>query len=221
MRRPRASTAAAALFAGALALAGCAGGSGGSDSGSDELGGAGGGVTTTLARTVTGAVDLRRLVVSNSPVGYAQLASPPFGSVDLARLLEEFSDAPMEDRVILEATRFKGGYTRGWLREDPRSFLGVFVFEFGSEDGARSARDQFAAQSVAKKGTVPFEVAGIDDATGESYTQQPEGEPTERVHVVSFVRGPRLYQIAGQFSDVNASTDETVAFAQIEDQIAA
>ncbi len=182
---------------------------------------AGAGRTTTLARTVTGAVDLRRLVVTTAPAGHDLLPSPPYGAVDLNRLLADFSDAPREDEVILEETRFKRGYTRGWLREDPRSFLAVFVFEFADEDGARAARDRFAAQNVARKGARPFTVDGIANAAGQSYTRQVEGEAPERAHVVTFVRGSRLYQVGGQFADLTASVDATVDFARTEAEIAA
>ncbi len=227
MRLPTAPARAATtlLVAGVLALASCSGGSGLGGAGSGGLTTAttvvGGGVTTSLARTVTGAVDLRRLVVSNAPVGYDLLASPPFGAVDLQRLLDQFSDAPVEDKAILEQARFKGGYTRGWLRDDPRSFLGVFVFEFADGEGARSASAQFAAQNVSKKNASLFAVEGIAGAVGESYTNVAEGEPPERVHLVTFVRGDRLYQVSGQFADEKAPPDETVAFARIQDQIAA
>jgi hypothetical protein len=218
MRRSR-----AALIAGVIAVvtgvAGCSGGGGRSDESTTattaEV------VGSTLPRSVTGAVDLRRLVVSDPPAGYALLASPPFGAITLDRLIEEFSDAPEEDRVILERARFKGGYTRGWLREDPRSFLGVFVFEFENEEGARSARDQFATQNETKKNASRFAVEGIVDAVGESYNQQTEGEAPERVHVITFVRDARLYQVAGQFADEQAPPDATVAFARLQDQIAA
>ena len=214
---------AAGVLAAVIALAGCSGsGAGGSDSGEPASDTTALGLgATTLPRSVIGGVDLRRLVVSNAPVGYDLLASPPFGAVTLDRLVKEFSDAPQEDRVILETARFKGGYTRGWLRDDPQSFLGVFVFEFAEEAGARSARDQFAAQNEAKKNASRFAVEGIADAVGESYTQQTEGEAPERVHVITFVRGARLYQVAGQFSDEQASPAATVAFAEIQDQIAA
>ncbi|HVF13809.1 MAG TPA: hypothetical protein VM942_04370, partial [Acidimicrobiales bacterium] len=79
----------------------------------------------------------------------------------------------------------------------------------------------FAAQTESKKSASRFVVEGIADAVGESYTEQTEGEAPERVHVITFVRGSRLYQVAGQFSDQQAPVDETVAFAKIEDQIAA
>ncbi|HVF15008.1 MAG TPA: hypothetical protein VM942_10435, partial [Acidimicrobiales bacterium] len=181
----------AAVLAAAVLLGGCSGGGsdGGSGDGAADPSTAGAGATTTLARTVTGAVDLRRLVVSKAPVGYDLLASPPFGAVTLQRLLDEFSDAPAEDRIILEETRFKSGYTRGWLRGEPRSFLGIFVFDFVDQEGARSARDRFAAQTESKKSASRFVVEGIADAVGESYTEQTEGEAPERVHVITFVRG--------------------------------
>ena len=153
--------------------------------------------------------------------GYEELASPPFGAVNLERLLQEFSDAPVEDRVILERARYKAGYTRGWIREQPPSFLGVFVFEFADEEGAHSARDAFVDQNAAAKGASPFAVAGIADAVGQSYNEQVEGETPERVHLVTFVRGPRLYQVGGQFADLAITPDETVAFARLEDQLAA
>ena len=220
--RPRATSLALAtgVLAVAIVLAGCSrSGSGSGDGGTDTttlgLG------VTTLPRSVTGAVDLRRLVVSRAPIGFDLLASPPFGAVTLQRLLDEFSDAPEEDKAILQEARFKAGYTRGWLRDNPRSFLGIFVFEFAEEQGARSARDRFAAQNEAKKSSSRFPVADIADAVGESYTQQTEGEPPERVHVITFVRGARLYQVAGQFADEQATPDATVAFAEIQDQIAA
>jgi hypothetical protein len=41
------------------------------------------------------------------------------------------------------------------------------------------------------------------------------------VHVITFVRDARLYQVAGQFADAQASPDATVAFAKIQDQVAA
>lgn len=217
----------AVVVVAAMALTGC---SDGSDDGSDadDSGANGGqsaldgsGATTTLARTVTGAVDLRRLVVPDALAGYEELASPPFGAVDLERLLMEFSDAPADDRVILEEARYKAGYTRGWIREQPPSFLGVFVFEFADEDGARSARDAFNAQNAAGKSASRFTVAGIADSRGQSYTQEAEGEAAERVHLVTFVRGPRLYQVSGQFSGLEASPDETVAFARLQNQVAA
>ncbi len=217
MRRPTSPRLAAVVATVALVLAGCSD----SNSAHEVTSTTAGLGATTLPRSVTGAVDLRRLVVSNAPVGYDLLASPPFGAVTLDRLIEDFSDAPTEDREILQKARYKGGYTRGWLRDDPRSFLGIFVFEFADEEGARSARDQFAAQNEDKKTAGRFAVEGIADAVGESYTQQTEGEPPERVHVITFVRGARLYQIAGQFSDEQASPAETVAFAKIQDQIAA
>jgi len=223
MRRPRVILAGpvALVVALTLALAGCSGG--GSDGSDDDTTDPTSEVGTgsTLPRSVTGGVDLRRLVVSDAPLGYDLLASPPFGAITLDRLIEDFSDAPEEDRVILEQARFKGGYTRGWLRDDPRSFLGVFVFEFESEEGARSARDQFATQNETKKNASRFAVEGIADAVGESYNQQTEGEAPERVHVITFVRDARLYQVAGQFADEQAPSTETVAFAKRQDQIAA
>jgi hypothetical protein len=223
---PGASITAASITAGILTatlaillLAGCSG-SAGEDQAITSTP-VGNGRHTTLARTVTGAVDLRRLVVSNAPIGYELLASPPFGAVDLSRLLETFSDAPAEDRTILERARFKSGYTRGWRREEPNSFLGIFVFEFAAEEGARAARDDFAAQNVEKKNASRFTVDSIPGAVGESYDRGVESEPLKRIHVVTFVRGPRLYQVTGQFADPHAPVDETVAFAMIEDQIAA
>ena len=222
MRRP-ALAVRAILLAGAVAVAGCSGDS-------DSAGGGGGtattiggeGATTSLPVTVSGAVDLRRLVVADAPAGYGLLPSPPFGAVDLQRLLTDFSDAPMQDRVILEGARFKGGYTRGWRKEaEPRAFLGVFVFEFDDDAGAGSARDQFAAQDDRKTNISPFAVDGIAGATGESYTRGAEGQPTERVHTVTFVRGPRLYQVDGVFAGEQDHIDEIVAFAKIEDRLAA
>jgi len=221
MRRPKAPAAVtAALLAAVLSFVGCSGGSNDGATATDAPAeGAGG--ATSLPRTLSGAVDLRQLVVSNAPVGFEALAAPPFGAVDLERLLEQFSDAVEADRAILEGARFKGGYTRGWLRESPRAFLGVFVFDFAHEEGARSALDQFAAQLVAKRNATRFAVEAIAGAIGESYSEQAEGAPPERVHVVTFVRGTRLYQVAGQFADQQAPPDELVAFAKVQDQIAA
>ena len=223
MTAPRRRTTVTAIVAVAVALGlGVAGCSDGGDPAPPPAGAvAGSGPSTTLARTVTGSVDLRRLVVTTAPAGHDLLPSPPYGAVDLNRLLADFSDAPQEDEVILEETRFKRGYTRGWLREDPRSFFAVFVFEFDDEDGARAARDRFAAQNVARKGATPFTVDGIADAAGQSYTRQVEGEAPERTHVVTFVRGSRLYQVGGQFADLTASVDATVDFARTEAEIAA
>ena len=206
------------LLAGALALTACSGDSRGAASATTV---AGADAPSTLARTVTGATDLRRLVVSHAPIGYDLLASPPFGAVTLQRLLDDFSDSPADDKVILQSARFRSGYTQGWLRAEPRAFLGIFVFEFAGETGARSARDRFAAQNDAKKDAARFDVPGIVDAVGRSYTQEVEGQPPERIHVITFVRGARLYQVAGQSADLQAPVDETVAFAKIEDQIAA
>jgi len=219
MRRPTAfpRQLLALMVMGALTGAAC---TSGSDDGADGARDAPAVTSSTLARTVTGAVDLRRLVVSQALAGYEELASPPFGAVDLTRLLAEFSDAPTEDRIILEAARYKTGYTRGWLRESPRSFLGVFVFEFADEEGARSARSLFAAQNASKRNASRFAVGGIDDAAGESYTQQVEGQPSERVHLVTFVRGPRLYQVGSQFADEQTTPDETVTFARLEAAVA-
>jgi|GEM_PF-5522716 len=214
MRRP--GTVTAALAVGALFVAGCSSGAGGDRATATTAGG----VTTTLPLSVTGGVDLRRLVVTEAPAGYDLLASPPFGAVDLDRLLQQFSDAPAADRVVLEDAGFKGGYTRGWLRDTPPSFLGVFVFEFADEEGARTARDGFAAQNVAKKDAGRFAVDTIADAIGESYSQQTGTDPPERVHQVTFVRGPRLYQVSGQFSDAAATTADTISFAETEDRIA-
>jgi hypothetical protein len=213
----------AAVWAGALALGACSRGGDGAaptESTADSTAGSTG-VGSTLPRSVTGAVDLRRLVVSNAPAGYDLLASPPFGEVDLQEVLDVFSDAPLEDRAILEEARFRTGYTRGWRRADPVAFLGIFVFEFADEQGARSARERFLAQSEAEKNAARFPVEGIADAVGQSYSREDAGEPFERVHVVTFVRGPRLYQVTGQSPDEQAPVDETVAFAKIQDQIAA
>ncbi|MEA2933321.1 MAG: hypothetical protein QOI56_2106 [Actinomycetota bacterium] len=221
MPRPRAAAArplVGLLLAGALALPAC---SGDPDRGATATSVGGADVASTLPRSLTGATDLRRLVVSNPPIGYDLLASPPFGPVTLQRLLDDFSDSPAEDEVILRDARFKAGYTRGWLRDEPRAFLGIFVFEFSGEAGARFARDRFAAQNEAKKDAARFDVPGIVDAEGKSYTQEVEGQPPERIHVITFVRGARLYQVAGQSADQQAPADETVAFARIEDQIAA
>jgi hypothetical protein len=178
---------------------------------------------STLPRTVSGTVDLRRLVVTTAPAGYQVLPSPPYGAVDTTRLLAEFSDAPADDRVILRETGFKRGYTRGWQRETPSGYFGVFVFEFGDEEGARSARDRFATQNETRKDAVRFTVPGIADAVGESYIRQParEGEVPLRVHLVTFVRGPRLYQVGGQFADESTPPHETIAFAQSQAQLAA
>jgi len=179
------------------------------------------GVTSTLVRTVTGAVDLRRLVVTRAPASYEPLPSPPYGDIDLQSLLTDFSDAPDDDRVILRDAGFTRGYTRGWLQPSPRSFSGVFVFEFADEAGAHLAADRFAAQNVTRKGATPFPVATIDGAAGQSYTQQSDDGVVERVHIVTFVRGPRLYQVGGQFPDPAASPDPTVTFAETEARVAA
>ncbi len=179
------------------------------------------GVTSTLAHTVTGAIDLRRLVVTDAPAGYDPLPSPPYGDIDLPRLLADFSDAPDDDRVILHDAGFTRGYTRGWLQSSPRAFYGVFVFEFADEAGAHLAADRFAAQNVTRKGATPFPVATIGGAAGQSYTQQTDNGVAERVHIVTFIRGPRLYQVGGQFPDPAAPPDPTVAFAETEAQVAA
>ncbi|MEA2826380.1 MAG: hypothetical protein QOG43_819 [Actinomycetota bacterium] len=223
MRRPPAVAVivvVAIVVAGALALTACSAGRRSNSAAPVP--------TTTLARTVSGTVDLRRLIVTTAPAGYDVLPSPPYGAVDMARLLAEFSDAPSDDRVILQDTRFKRGYTRGWQRESPAGYFGVFVFEFADEEGARSARDKFADQNVTRKDAVRFAVDSIADAVGESYTG-PAGEGDGdgeargplRVHLVTFVRGPRLYQVGGQFADATAPPDETVAFAEAEARIAA
>ncbi len=214
----RRTAVAAVLVAGALGLVACVGGS---DPSGRPPPASAGGPTTTLARTVTGAVDLRRLVVSTAPAGHQQLPSPPYGAVDRQRLLAEFSDAPRDDEVVLEETRFKRGYTRGWLQEAPRSFFAVFVFEFEDEEGARSAREAFAAQNATRKQATRFAVEGIAGAVGETYTRQVEGEEPERVHLVTFVRGPRLYHVSGQFADLDAPVDSTVTLARAEAEIAA
>ena len=212
MRRP---TAAAIVVAGALGLSACSADRNPSPQPAVP--------SSTLPRTVSGTVDLRRLVVTTAPAGYDVLPSPPYGAVDTARLLAEFSDAPADDRVILRETGFTRGYTRGWQRDNPSGYFGVFVFEFGDEEGARSARDRFATQNETRKDAVRFTVDGIADAVGESYIRQPagDGEVPLRVHLVTFVRGPRLYQVGGQFADESAPPDETVAFAQTQAQLAA
>ena len=216
----RAAGATALLLAAAVAVGACADGGRPSSTEGAAAGGGGARATTTLPRTVTGAVDLRRLVVDTAPAGYDLLPSPPYGAVDLARLLGEFSDAPSDDRVILHDADFARGFTRGWRRESPRSFLGVFVFEFAAEEGARTADERFTAQNASKKQATPFAVEGIAGAAGQSYTQQTAAGLTERVHVITFVRGPRLYQIVGQFPDGSATIDQTFAFAQTEAQLA-
>lgn len=177
-------------------------------------------VTTTLPRSVTGAVDLRRLVVSTAPDGFDRLAAPPFGDVDLQRLLEVFSDAPELDRPILEETGFVRGYTRGWRRDEPYAFLGVYVFEFTSASGAEEARRRFAAQNEASKGAELLAVDGIAGAVGELYTADAEGAPA-RTYLITFVRGPRLYLVNGQWGDPDAPPDDVLAFARAQDRIAA
>ncbi len=206
----------AAAVAAVLLFAGC----GGEPGGEPAAGPGPAAVATSLPVGVTGAVDLRRLVVQQAPDDYQLLASPPFGAVDLRRLLAEFSDAPAADEVILEDAGFQAGYTRGWQRESPRAFLGVFVFEFADEEGARSARDGFAAQNATVKGASRFPVASVAGAVGESYTRHLDERPPERVHLVTFVRGPRLYQVGGQFDDLTATVDETVRFAEAQDRVA-
>jgi len=207
------------LLAAAVGLGACADG-GRPASTADDAAGGGARATTTLPHTVTGAVDLRRLVVDTAPAGYDPLPSPPYGAVDLPRLLADFSDAPSDDRVILHDADFTRGFTRGWLRESPRSFLGVFVFEFVAEDGARTAGERFAAQNASTKQATPFAVESIAGAAGQSYTQQNADGVAERVHVITFVRGPRLYQVGGQFPDESATVDQTVAFAEAQARLA-
>lgn len=175
---------------------------------------------TSLPLDIRGEVDLRRLVPSDAPAGYEILPAPPFGSVTLERLVSEFSDAPEEDLAVLREAGYRRGYTRGWLRESPRSFLGTFVFEFTDEAGARYARDEFAAQNAARKQATRFTVEGVDDAFGETYQQASEGSEPEVVHVITFVRGPRLYQVAGQYADPATPAEETVAFARDTDEVA-
>ena len=219
----RRATGSTLLLAAAVGLGACAD-SGRPASTAGDAAGGGARATTTLPHTVTGAVDLRRLVVDTAPAGYDLLPSPPYGAVDLPRLLAEFSDAPSDDRVILHDADFARGFTRGWLRETPRSFLGVFVFEFVAEEGARTAGERFAAQNTSKKQATPFAVGSIAGAAGQSYTQQTADGVAERVHVITFVRGPRLYQVGGQFPDeaatVDQTVDQTVAFAEAAARLA-
>jgi hypothetical protein len=208
------------LLAAAVGLGACADGGRRANPAEGDAAGGGARATTTLPHTVTGAVDLRRLVVDTAPAGYDLLPSPPYGAVDLPRLLADFSDAPSDDQVILHDAGFARGFTRGWLRESPRSFLGVFVFEFAAEEGARTAGERFAAQNASKKQATPFAVESIAGAAGQSYTQQAADGVAERVHVITFVRGSRLYQVGGQFPDGSATVDQTVAFAEAEARLA-
>ena len=220
--RHRRAAGSALLLAATVGLGACADGGRPSNTAENARpAGDGERASTTLPHTVTGAVDLRRLVVDTAPPGYDLLPSPPYGAVDLPRLLAEFSDAPSDDRVILHDADFARGFTRGWLRESPRGYLGVFVFEFAAEEGARSAGERFAAQNASKKQATPFAVESIAGAAGQSYTQQTADGIAERVHLITFVRGPRLYQVGGQFPDESATVDQTVAFAQTEAHIAA
>ena len=97
----------------------------------------------------------------------------------------------------------------------------MFVFEFAAEEG-RPDRPASASRprTRPRKQAVPFAVESIAGAAGQSYTQQTADGVAERVHVITFVRGPRLYQVGGQFPDESATVDQTVAFAQTEAQLA-
>lgn len=195
---------------------------------------AGGGRTRRKGTQLAAAPGPRRRSPTPSPARSTSAASsstpplpattcsrrPPTGRSTSPGLLADFSDAPSDDQVILHDAGFARGFTRGWLRESPRSFLGVFVFEFAAEEGARTAGERFAAQNASTKQATPFAVESIAGAAGQSYTQQTADGVAERVHVITFVRGSRLYQVGGQFPDGSATVDQTVAFAEAEARLA-
>ena len=142
------------------------------------------------------AVDLESVVVSGAPQGF-EPQDGRFGPFDLERYLSEFSDAEAEDREILRRAGFRRGFARAWSDSTKANLLVAMVLEFGKEDGATSARDQFQQRSMKKKEAAPFGAERVSGSSGAQYVEDTEAGP-QRIFEIFFTRGPRLYLVTSQ-----------------------
>ena len=156
--------------------------------------------------------DLTSLIVAAPPgAGYEEITGV-FAPFDLQGYLDDFSTTPDADRALLTAAGFVRGDARGWINGPETNFLAVFVLEFQDGAGAQSARADILEQSRILKDGSDFDVAGLEDARGQTYLEDTDSGP-EAVDLVALVRDNRLFLVAGQHADPSIGPDLAIDLA--------
>ncbi|MDQ4069359.1 MAG: hypothetical protein M3203_07805 [Actinomycetota bacterium] len=199
----------AVALAGAV-LAGCGGGGESSRTTTTAA------PTTTVAPTTTTLADLGRLFVRMPPRPGFTPVPEKRGPFTLEGYLRDFSDEPVEERALLSAAGFVQGSSRAWADRASRpTTLAVFIFEFQEGADLGPVRDQLLRHG---RGVTRFDVPSIAGATGVSAFVATQSA-RERAHEIGFVRGSRLFVVAAQHANLQASTDLVIDMAKAQAEL--
>ncbi len=169
--------------------------------------------TTTVAPTTTTLADLGRLFVRMPPRPGITPVTEKRGPFDLEGYLRDFSTDPAADRAVLSAAGFVQGSTRAWADRASRpTALAVFIFEFRPGPDLVPVRDQLLRHG---RGVTRFDAPSIAGAVGVSaFVATQSGR--ERVHEIGFIRGARVFVVAAQHANLQASTEVVTEMARAQ-----
>jgi len=148
--------------------------------------------TTTAPKIAASYDDLSRAIITAVPASYVVQPNDvgDTGPSDLAKAARD--DGSADARAVLTQDHFVRGYQRLWAKPDSEqvvAFLYQFTDHAGAVDyGARSLAD--AAKSDPSLTMTPFDVPGIDGATGVTVHAA-----TFTSSSVMFAKGPYLVQM--------------------------
>jgi len=167
---------------------------------------------TTTTAAAPAVADLTTLIVAAPPAAGYETITDVYAPFDLQGYLDDFSTTPDADRAMLTAAGFVRGDARGWIDGSGTNYLAIFVLEFQDGAGAQSARADILDQSRILKDGTDFDVAGLEDARGQTYFEDTDSGP-EAVDLVTLVRANRLFLVAGQHADPSVGPDLAIDLA--------
>ncbi len=169
--------------------------------------------TTTVAPTTTTLADLGRLFVRMPPRPGFTPVTEKRGPFTLEGYLRDFSTDPAAERALLSGAGFVQGSSRAWVDRAPRpTALAVFIFEFREGADLVPVRDQLLRHG---RGVTRFDVPSVGGAVGVSgFVATQTGR--ERVHEIGFIRGARVFVVAAQHANLQASTEVVTEMARAQ-----
>lgn len=157
------------------------------------------------------AIDLEALLLKTVPSGYVQQDDSvgDTGPSDFAKAVRD--DGNDDASEVLARDKFVKGYQRYWMKDTDDNVIVVFLYLFGSADGAHDydqvMRDQFDPSQ--EEGVHVFDVAGIPDALGLTAVSA-EGNAA----VIQFQRDGYVVQVNVQGADASQATVQALATEQ-------
>ena len=169
-----------------------------------------------VVNTIASFSPLEALLVNSLPDGYVQVddVEADTGPSNLSKAVSD--DGGVDGEAVLIGAGFMNGHQRLWQNGDQTSTVYIRLYEFSNANGAATYRDreiEYLDNDDVHE-AVPFEVAGILDASGRSLADMTvrEGRPS----VVLFSKDSYFVQIVvtGQTTDANEGLVRQLALNQ-------